>query len=241
MALRAVFFDAGNTLLNMDYAFIVEVLAQEGYPLSADAITEAERRARIRLDPLLAARRSTEDPGIFKAYMKFTCEGLGIPPEAVVERALGKIMEYNRAEGLWNKPNPDAFWVLRGLKAKGFILGVISNSNGTIEAILRRAGLAGFLNFVLDSAIVGIEKPDPRIFKIGLEKARVAPHEAVYIGDIYSVDILGSRAAGLHGILLDPIGAWEEVNCPKARDLAHARDLILGGFTGPDECPQISA
>lgn len=51
---------------------------------------------------------------------------------------------------------------------------------------------------------MGVEKPDPRIFHLGLREAGVAPAGAVYAGDLCSVDVLGARAAGLDGILLDP-------------------------------------
>jgi len=61
-----------------------------------------------------------------------------------------------------------------------------------------------------------------------LERAGVAAHEAVYVGDLYSIDVLGSRAAGLGAILLDPRGLWGPRDCHTARDLPEAMDLILG-------------
>jgi putative hydrolase of the HAD superfamily len=87
--------------------------------------------------------------------------------------------------------------------------------------------LAPYFRFVLDSRVVGVEKPDPRIFQMALDRAGVAPDEAVYIGDLYSIDVVGSRAAGLDAILLDPAGLWGHVDCVKARDLLEAADLIL--------------
>ena len=76
--------------------------------------------------------------------------------------------------------------------------------------------------------MVGVEKPDPRIFLMGLAKAQVEPGEAVYIGDLYSVDVLGARAAGMAAVLLDPGGVWGERDCPVARSLAGAVRLALG-------------
>ena len=104
---------------------------------------------------------------------------------------------------------------------------MISNSNGSARTLLEGAGLGDELDFVIDSALVGVEKPDPRIFRLALEQAGVAPHEAVYIGDLYSVDVLGSRAAGLRSILLDPRGYWGERDCDCAPDLDAALALVL--------------
>ncbi|MGH7415222.1 MAG: HAD family hydrolase, partial [Candidatus Rokuibacteriota bacterium] len=84
------------------------------------------------------------------------------------------------------------------------------------------------LHFIIDSAVVGVQKPDPRIFHLGLREAGVAPAEAVYVGDLYSVDVLGARAAGLDGILLDPRGFWAPRDCRLARGLEDAVGLALG-------------
>src|SRR5207249_7264682 len=94
--------------------------------------------------------------------------------------------------------------------------------NGTIRAILQTLGLLPYLAFVLDSTEVGVEKPHPRIFQLAVEQARVTPREAVYVGDLYSVDVRGARAAGLDAILLDPGGLWGERDCPRAPDVLAA-------------------
>ena len=73
-----------------------------------------------------------------------------------------------------------------------------------IRSILTSAGLVGHLDVVIDSGVVGVEKPDARIFGLALGEARVSAEEALYVGDMYSVDVLGARRAGLDPILLDP-------------------------------------
>ena len=75
---------------------------------------------------------------------------------------------------------------------------------------------------------MGVEKPDPRIFQIALERAGLEPSEAAYVGDLYSIDVLGARAAGLHAVLMDPGACWPPRDCPTARTALAAVRLLLG-------------
>lgn len=226
---QAVFFDAGNTLLQINYAAIVAELGLRGIRRTPEEVARAEYRARVRLDPHLAPGASTESQSVAGYYFRYLLEELGITdPET--GRALAQWRKsYNLPVGLWNQPDPEAESVLQRLRAEGVGTGVVSNSNGSVQQILEELGLAPHLDFILDSALVGVEKPDPRIFRLALEAARVEPNEAVYIGDLYSVDVLGARGAGLEAILLDPGGVWGERDCPMAPSLGEAVELALGG------------
>ena len=227
MALKAVLFDAGNTVMLVNYAVVAQALAEEGFDVEEDRVRNAEYQARVRLDPILARRNSTEAPEIFRTYIRFVCEGLEVEWGASTERAFQRIAEYNREHNLWNQPNPQARAVLERLQRRNLAVGMISNSDGSIERMITEQGLASYFRFVLDSHVVGVEKPDPRIFEMALERAGVGPAEAVYVGDLYSIDVVGSRAAGLDAVLLDPAGLWGHVDCPKARDLSEAATIIL--------------
>lgn len=231
MALKAVLFDAGNTVMLVNYAVVAEALGSEGFDVEEDQVREAEYRARVRLDPILARRNSTEAPEIFRTYIRFVCESLGVEWGEAVERAFRRITEYNREHNLWNRLNPQARGVLERLRRRNLAVGMISNSDGSIERMITERGLASYFRFVLDSHVVGVEKPDPRIFQMALELAGVEPAEAVYVGDLYSIDVVGSRAAGLDAILLDPAGLWGHVDCPKARDLSAAATIVLQGLS----------
>ena len=227
MMLKAVIFDAGNTIMLVNYGVVVEALAAEGWDVDEAAVREAEYRARVRLDPILARRNSTEAPQIFRMYMQFVCEAIDVPWGAAAERALDRMTEYHRAQNLWNQLNPQAQTVLETLRDRGLALGMISNSNGWVERLVTERGVRSYFHFVLDSRLVGVEKPDPRIFQIALDQLWIDPAEALYIGDLYSIDVVWPRAAGMHAILLDPAGLWHHVDCLKARNLSDAADLIL--------------
>jgi putative hydrolase of the HAD superfamily len=219
---RAVIFDAGNTLLRMNYAIIAAELRARGRAVSPDQVEEAELRARVRLDPHLAPGASTESTTIHGRYLRYLLEHLAVTDEAEIEAIAHWRRGYNVPVGLWNRADPEALSALRAVRAAGLVAGVISNSNGSVRAILEETGLAAHLHFVIDSSVVGVEKPDPRIFHLGLREAGVAAGDAVYVGDLYSVDVLGARAAGLAGILLDPGGFWGPRDCHLARGLDEA-------------------
>ena len=227
--LRALFFDAGNTLLQMNYAAIADELRRHGIGVTPEAIARSEYRARVRLDPHLAPGASTEGRSVVGQYLRYILEGLGVSDEATIQAVTQWRRSYNRPVGIWNLPHPQAEAALRRAREAGLSVGVISNSNGSVRSILEETGLAAHLDFILDSAVVGVEKPDPRIFLMALGEVRVEPEEAAYIGDLYSVDIVGARAAGLGGILLDPGGVWGERDCPLAQSLGEAVELALGG------------
>ncbi len=224
---RAVLFDAGNTLLRMNYPAIARHLASRGHAVTVEAVEEAELHARVRLDADLARGVSTEGRPAQDRYTSYLLEGLGLTDVVEIEAAVSFKRGYNPPAGLFDRADPGARAAIRGVKAAGLVVGVVSNSNGSAHALLDGAGLAAELDFVIDSALVGVEKPDPRIFHLGLAQAGVGAHEAVYVGDLYSIDVLGARAAGLGSILLDPRGFWGPRDCDTARDIGAATALIL--------------
>ena len=227
--LRAIFFDAGNTLIRMDYAAIAAALAARGAARSVEEIQRSEWAARPRLDATLAPGGSTESRATGERYLRFVLAGLGISDEPTIAAMTAWRVAYNPPVGLWTVPEPRAAETLAAVRAAGLITGVISNSNGTIRAILESFGLVRHLDFVLDSSEVGVEKPDARIFSMALERAGVDAGAAAYVGDLYSVDVLGARSAGIHPVLLDPGGLWGARDCAVAPDVAAAVRLLRDG------------
>lgn len=228
---KAIFFDAGNTLLRMNYATIAGELARLGFAATPEAVERAEWSVRVRLDPELAAARgaSTERRATADRYLRYLLQGAGVRDEEIVAAVTAWHRGYNPPVGVWDAADPGAMEALALARARGIRTAVISNSNGSVRAILERLGLLPSLEFVLDSSVIGVEKPDPRIFRMALECSGLAPDEAVYVGDIYSVDVLGARAAGMRAVLLDPGGCWGARDCLLAPDVLGAVRLILDG------------
>jgi putative hydrolase of the HAD superfamily len=228
-----MFFDAGNTLLRIDYAAIARELGRHGTTVPLAAIQRADWLARVRLDGDLfrdvRTGLSTESQSAAGRYFRYALEALGVTDGATLEALDGWRRSYNHPVGFWNVADPDAEPALALARSGGLSTAVISNSNGSVQSILEALGLTRHLDFVIDSFEVGVEKPDPRIFRLALEKMGVGAAQAVYVGDLYSIDVLGARAAGLPAILLDPGGCWGERDCVTAPSVLDAVRLVLNG------------
>ena len=76
-------------------------------------------------------------------------------------------------------------------------LAVISNNFGNTRGWCDEYGLTPLLEVIVDSTVLGIAKPDARIFEAALSELKVAPAHAIYVGDSYSADMIGGRNAGM--------------------------------------------
>jgi FMN phosphatase YigB (HAD superfamily) len=226
MPVRAVLFDAGHTLLEADYAAVTDLLVARGHAVTAAMVAAAERRGRMRLDHEQAAQPTRARTGGGR-YVRYLLEALAIS-DADEQRAVTEWRRgFNLPVGLCHRADGEARDALARARAAGLATGVISNSNGSVRAALERAGLGEHLDFVIDSTVVGIAKPDPRVFHLGLKEAGVAPAEAVYVGDSYFVDVRGAREVGMGAVLFDPGRVWGPRDCPVADGLRAAVALAL--------------
>jgi putative hydrolase of the HAD superfamily len=101
-----------------------------------------------------------------------------------------------------------------------------------VEEALEAAGIRDRFDVILDSAVVGVEKPDPAIFRAALTALEVAPEEALFVGDLYEVDVVGARAAGIEAVLLVPQADASDPECRRVDSLvALADDLLTGGHS----------
>jgi HAD superfamily hydrolase (TIGR01509 family) len=219
--IETIFLDVGNTLVSMDYVWIRDELASAGVSTELDALIRAEAASRPAVSQAVAGERSTEGLSIFELYLKTILNNLGTSPDAIpalVER-LVPIFRGPERERLWSYVLPGVPQALERLTSLGRTLAVVSNSDGSVERVLERQGLRPYLTAVFDSHIVGFEKPDPRFFHHALEATGARAEATLHVGDLYSADIVGGRAAGVHTALVDPFDDWLNVDCPRFKDL----------------------
>jgi putative hydrolase of the HAD superfamily len=127
---------------------------------------------------------------------------------------------------LWSRVLPETPPFLHKLRAQGYRLGVISNSIGTMELQLERVGLRHYFEVAIDSAVVGVEKPHPEIFRIALERAKVLPADAIFVGDTNATDMGGAHLAGLAGVLIDRVGAYPNAPSPRITSLPELERVL---------------
>ena len=223
MRFRAVLFDAGNTLLGLDHARIAPaVAAATGLPLTAERLRAAGQRAA---DALEEGRGTDQDRALRYLALLFELAGVPAPRMAEVQQVLWRL---HGERHLWTGVGPGTPAALARLRDAGLPLGVVSNSDGRVAEALRAAALDGYFQVVVDSKLAGVEKPDPRIFHPALEALGVAPAEALYVGDVYEVDVVGARRAGMAAVLLDPAGRHAARDVTTAPDVATVVDRLLG-------------
>jgi HAD superfamily hydrolase (TIGR01509 family) len=194
-----------------------------GLPLAGDRLAAGVPEATRAMERMRGADRDRAT-----AYLETLFTLAGVPPARLgeVRTCLAGLHE---ARHLWCSTAAGTRETLDRLRAAGLRLGVVSNSDGRVEAALTAAGLRDCFEVVIDSALFGAEKPDPAIFRAALEALGVAPEEALYVGDLYEVDVLGARAAGIEAILLLPETAAAPDGVRRVASLAALADQLLPG------------
>ena len=220
---RAVLLDMFDTLVELEPPaprLRVALLEETGVDVGEEA---AARGFGAEIGHYLAHHMEGRDEATLEA-LRDDCaavlhEALGFPEldRAAVRRAM--------LEALGFRVFPDAPPALRSLRERGLRLVVVSNWDWSLPQWLERAGLAELVDEVVSSAVVGVAKPSPEIFRAALDLADAAPEEALHVGDSMSSDVEGARAAGLRAVLIARRGGAPD-GVESIRSLEHLPSLI---------------
>jgi putative hydrolase of the HAD superfamily len=220
--LKALLFDFGGTLAFLDFELLAREFSREGRKLDALALEHAEYAGRAAIDRhLMSVPGKQADYAAYEHFFRGWMTAAGIPEEEFRECA-AKFGAIHREATLWRVVRPGTFEALEAFKSAGYRLGIVSNAEGQVEADAKRFGLAPYFDVIIDSQVVGVAKPDPRIFQIALERLGAGPDEVRFAGDIYSIDVEGARAAGIEARLVDQHQRYTWVDHEKIR---HIREL----------------
>lgn len=225
--IRAVLLDAGNTLVYADTDRMAGILRSVGADTDGVRVRAAEREARRLLHRALGSDGRDTHPEVWTHYFAVIFRESGVPEERM--REAGRLLtDTHAADHLWTCVAEGTTETLTALSAAGYRLGVVSNADGRMEALLEAVGLRSHFEFVVDSEVFGATKPDAEIFLEGCRRMRLAPEECLYVGDLYPVDYLGATRAGLQAVLFDP---WEfhVGEAPRIQSLTELPSLLANG------------
>jgi putative hydrolase of the HAD superfamily len=222
--LDAIVFDAGGTLIELDFSGIAELSRARGHAVEIEGLRRGEVAARRQVDARAERRGRVDDTDAHRVrgYFRELLAGAGLDP-AAAELVARDIEEAHVESNFWRVPNEGALETVTGLRSRGLRTAVVSNADGRAAALLAAAGLAHAFEHILDSHHEGVEKPEAEIFRRSLARLGVQASRAAYVGDIYSIDVVGARSAGMVPVLLDPFDAFAGLDCVR---IASLRELL---------------
>jgi len=228
---HAILFDAGFTLTFQDGARIAAYAEQAGLTLDPRAVERAERALRAELREkegvVLRTHADRPDGWLTAVFRKLLVLAEVRASDDLLDRAAAAILSQHLAVNAWSRVGAGVREALGRLREHGFRLAVVSNSEGTVEAMLVETGLRDLFEVVVDSAVVGVSKPDPRIFQIALDCLGVSAADALMVGDSPSADVGGAQAAGIRAALLDPYDFYPWSRAPRFDDVAALTEALL--------------
>jgi HAD superfamily hydrolase (TIGR01509 family) len=208
---RVIFFDVGNTLLFPNRAKMLAPIPSDRHP-TLDQWQALERRTKQEFDQGMQEGRV--DHGFWWTFHTYLLQDLG------EDTGIREVLVQNTQRSAnWDQIPPGTRDALERISLK-YRIAVISNADGGIERVLSRCGIADCFESITDSGIVGVEKPRAEIFEAALTAMRARADESLYVGDVYSVDYLGARNAGMQAVLLDVSGAYRDRDLPRVESLA---------------------
>lgn len=221
--IETVLLDAGGVLLDLDYAFVRRLLDAQGCAVGESEIARAEAKARAEIHRRVSEGGRSRDA--WRDYFHIILGHAKLPADGH-EVVIDTLWDAHQRVGLWTVPIPGALETVGKLQHVGYRLGVVSNAEGRVERDLAAAGFDGLFDAIIDSHVVGVEKPDPEIFRIALERVGAKAEATVFVGDVPAVDVAGARAAGIEPVLLDRHDVYTDAEVPRLTSIRELPDWL---------------
>ncbi len=248
----AVLLDAGGVFVLPETARIVAAFRRAECEVGSGLLADAHYRAAARFGVDLDVE--ADWTGCWLAYLETYIEQCGVRPELRAEAHRHLDSEFADA-ALWIDEVPGSRRGLEALARAGVRLGIVSNADGlmgrrlaALEICQVGPGLGVHLECLIDSGDVGIMKPDRRIFDAALVLLELEADEVWYVGDMPAIDVVGARRAGLHPVLMDPLGLHLDADYDRVESLEDLAERIIAARGGqssttdtPDEFSLASA
>ncbi len=229
--IEVIFFDAGDTLLGPHPSFpelFSQVCKEHGYDVPPEAVVRVQSELAPNLIDLAEDTGvdnpsfSSEASGRFWGYLysRFL-EALDIADKDLAAALLERFST-SSSYMLFG----DVLATLRRLHERGYRLGLISNFEQWLEERLIELEVGRLFDVTVISGFVKIEKPDPAIYELALQRARVEPARAVHVGDSMSMDVEPAVSVGMHAVLLDRAGRYPDSRVPRIESLEELPGVV---------------
>ncbi len=236
MPIKAVFFDWFGTLARYEPAreeAASQALKEFGYDVAPErlrvAIAAADRawfeentRARIR------SRDAAEQARLYARHQQNMLKEVGVDLSAEAE-TFRKLMARIQVltSGMHFVLFDDVVPAMKLVKDRKLKIGLLSNMDQDMHPLCRQLGIDPYLDLIVTSGEIGVDKPKPPMFIAALQRAGVKASEAVHIGDQYQVDVVGARGVGIKPLLIDRYSlATDVTDCPRLKSLTEIADHL---------------
>jgi putative hydrolase of the HAD superfamily len=230
---RLLSLDAGNTVIFLDHARLAALAARHGFTTDARTLVRTEGAAKRRHahgDMVTVPWAYEAAPGArgWGAMVGTMLVEAGFSPQGL-PALLEDVWRSHVEKNLWSLVPEGFSAAMARVRERGIRVVLVSNSEGMLERLFAELGILSDFDLLLDSGNIGLEKPDPRFFAIALERFGVAAHQALHLGDIYSTDITGARAAGMRAALVDPYGHYDGLyaDVPRVPGVVAVADALV--------------
>lgn len=224
-ALRAVTFDFGQTLAELDPALLATRVAERGER------AEPARLARSMGAAWAAYADAKRDGAVARAawtaFMRALLVGGGLTAAEAAPLAEW-LFDEQPARNLWRRPVPGMIELATELAARGVPVGVLSNSEGRLAALIDQLGWSQVFPVVADSGVLGFEKPDGRIFEWTARELGVPPSALVHVGDVWEADVEGALGVGATALWLGGDERALPRGVVRVADASAARAALVG-------------
>jgi putative hydrolase of the HAD superfamily len=227
---RAVFFDAGETLVHPHPSFpelVVDVLREEGHTVDPALIRDklhvvSDRFLRAAQQRELWSTSAERSRAFWADVYRTLLTEMGLPFGDRLAEAFYRTFTDVSNYRLF----PDVVPMLERLRREELTLGVVSNFEEWLERLLESLGVIPFFEVRVISGVEGYEKPDVRLFELALDRVGVEAAESVYVGDHPFFDTEPASAVGMFAVLIDRRGRYPDHPGPRIPALDQLPILI---------------
>lgn len=224
---RAVVFDIGGVFLFPHYQPVLDMM--QSHDLDTPSDLDAFRRAHhAGVYALATAGGETRehDASFWTTYDTAYATAVGVPEALTGEFEIA-------IRQTWDWRHDENIAAFHRLHDAGVPTAIVSNNNGTAPDQMRDHGVCQVLDgplprvaAIIDSALVGVAKPDPTIMNPALYALGLPPDEVLYVGDTVQADVAAATAAGMQVVQLDPFDHHRDFGHARLPDVASIADAI---------------